>query len=514
MYGILLSELVSILAVFFSVHHIFTYLYDPKKLRRFPGVSIAPFTNAWGVLHQFFHTRTIAVHEAHLKYGKAVRVGPSHISFSTLEAIRDIYGHGTPALKDDFYKAFVSTHLNVSDAQEKSVHSTKRKRFAVAFAQKSIVELESVCRDLLIRLKNALDNKVGQEVDMKNMMLYTMYNAISITMFNEDPRFIERDSTVVTAETPSGELYEADLHDSQRRAAHVSVSVAWAPRMIPYIKGLTPWWGEWKDGDRLRDIIIHFVRNRLRMDKERIQCGQEPLDDFMTTLLWDKKKRALCLELGELVTEAQNMFTAAGENTEIALTNIIWLLVRTPRAAERLRQELNEAFATSAEPMIIPSYDMIKDLPYLRACIDEGLRLRPSLPGGLPRVVPKGGMRVSGEWFEEGTTISVSTHTVHRDPSIFGEDPESYVPERWLQPGSNRLQRGFLAFSQGGRACLGRNIAYFQMQLIIATLFRRYDFALRKPDWELEVKEAFSGHTEPLPIKVLEVRKSNTIAVN
>jgi benzoate 4-monooxygenase len=335
------------------------------------------------------------------------------------------------------------------------------------------------------------------------MMLYLMYNVISVTMFNQDPQFLERDSTVVTAETISGEQYEADLHKSLCGSLHVSTSVGWAPKCIPWIKFLTSWHEEWKDSDRIRDITIHFVRNRLRQDTDRVRAGQEPLDDFMTTLLWDKNKDPLCLEFGELVTEAQNLFNAAGENTEIALTNILWLLMRTPRVVEKLRRELNDALPGGLDATGIPSYEQIKDLPYLRACIDEGLRLRPSLPGGLPRIVPKGGMQVSGEWFDEGTTISVSTHTVHRDPVIFQEDPEEYVPERWLQPGGSLLQRAFLAFSQGGRGCLGRNIAYLEMQLVVATLFLRYDFALRSKDWELGINETFSAHTAPLPATVV-----------
>ena len=70
-------------------------------------------------------------------------------------------------------------------------------------------------------------------------------------------------------------------------------------------------------GDGLRVVTIHFVCNRLRMDTERFQKGLEPLDDLMSTMPWDKNQDALGLELGELVTEAANMFNAAAENTEL-----------------------------------------------------------------------------------------------------------------------------------------------------------------------------------------------------
>ncbi|GAT28911.1 cytochrome P450 [Aspergillus luchuensis] len=254
---------------------------------------------------------------------------------------------------------------------------------------------------------------------------------------------------------------------------------------------------------QLQHITTHFVRERVSMDIERVDAGLPPLDDLMTTLVWDRnREQPLCLELGELVTEAQNLFSAAGGNTEISLTNIIWYLASNPHVVRRLRAELADALPLHNDSSNPISYDLVKNLPYLRACIDEGLRLRPSIPGGLPRVVPKGGMMVSGEWLEEGTTVSLSTYTVHRYPDVFGLDPERYIPERWLQPGSRDMQRGFLAFSQGGRGCLGRNIAYFQMQLVIAALVWRYDLTLREEGWELETMETFSAHTGSLPVVV------------
>ena len=208
-------------------------------------------------------------------------------------------------------------------------------------------------------------------------------------------------------------------------SSRMATSAGWAPKAMKLVQFLTQWHPGWARGNGLRDVTIHFVRNRLRMDTERIQKGLEPLDDLISTMLWDKNQNALGLELGELVTEAANMFNAAGENTEIATTNIIWLLAKTPRAAGKLREELDGAF--DHKRAAIPRYEDVKDLPYLRACIDEGLRLRPSIESGLPRLVPPEGMRVDGEWLEGGTTVSVSTHTVHRDPRIFHENAEKYV---------------------------------------------------------------------------------------
>jgi cytochrome P450 len=514
MYGLMLAEVgLIVLLGLFVVRPVYVYAKDPKGLRRFPAVPIASLTNAWNFIHQLLSTRTVAVHDAHMKYGKIVRIGPKHVSMATPQAVKDIYGHGTPATKDNFYGAFASTHLNVSDSQEKSVHNTKRKRFAVAFAQKSVTELEYVAQEHLQRLVNILDARITAPlkstselpdpkdmVDMKSQMVYLMYDIMSVMLFSQDPDFLRRQTTMTTAETVAGKLYQADVHKVLKGSLAVSATLGWAPEWMKVNKILTGWHSMWKAGDELRDVTIHLLRNRIRMENEQLAAGGKPIVDMFSTLLWNRDREPLGLEFGELVTEASNLFNAAGENNEIALTNIIWLLARTPKAAAKLREEVDEAFDNS-DSSIVPAYDTIKDLPYLRACIDEGLRLRPSLQGGLPRVTPESGMSVGGQWLEGGTTVSVSTYTIHRDPEIF-HDPYEYIPDRWLESGANEMQKVFLPFSQGGRACLGRNIAYFEMSLVIATLFRRYEFVLPKPNWDLEVAETMSAHTGPLPLKI------------
>lgn len=486
------------LSLRFLLWPLLRYYHDSKRLRRFSAPSVAGLTNAWGVWHQYAHTRTEEVHQAHLRFGPVVRVGREHVSFATLEAIRDIYGHGTPMTKDKFYSAFTSTHLNISDAQDKKVHNAKRKRFAAAFTQKNIVLMEDVVRDHLERMVRLLDEK--KEVDMKRVMLHFTYSVFSIMFYAQDLGFIENESTITTAETPDGRLYETDMYSSVVVSARPATAAGWAPKSMGMIKFLTQWHSGWSIGDGIRDVTIHLVRNRVKMDTARMSKGEQPLHDLFTTMLFNKEQEALGLELGELVTESTNMFNAAGENTEIALTNIIWLLCRNPGAVAKLREELDTAYDWRTTP--IPQYEVVKDLPYLRACIDEGLRLRPSLEGGLPRLVPEGGMRVGGEWLEGGTTVSVSTRTVHRDTAIFHERPEDYIPERWLRDDAAAMQRGFLAFSQGGRGCIGRNIAYFEISLILAVLFSRYDLELPSPDWWLGIDENFSAHTKPLPLKV------------
>lgn len=80
-----------------------------------------------------------------------------------------------------------------------------------------------------------------------------------------------------------------------------------------WIKALRAWRSKWSDGDGPRDARIYLIRKRLRMDTERIRASQPPLENIMTILIFDAKGKnePLCLELGELATEAQKIFSAS-----------------------------------------------------------------------------------------------------------------------------------------------------------------------------------------------------------
>lgn len=110
-------------------------------------------------------------------------------------------------------------------------------------------------------------------------------------------------------------------------------------------------------------------------------------------------------------------------------------------------------------------------------------------------------MYIDGHWIPGNTTVAVPAYTAHRNPDIFTE-PEEFRPERWLGDGAKRAQASFIAFSSGGRGCIGRNISYMEQSILVATLIRRYDFELPSPDWQLQWEEAFNLWPGPMPLSI------------
>ena len=92
------------------------------------------------------------------------------------------------------------------------------------------------------------------------------------------------------------------------------------------------------------------------------------------------------------------------------------------------------------------SYKDIAKMPYLDACVKEGMRLTSPFSGPLPRLSPRGGISIDGTYIPEGTVILVMHCQMHMDERIFPE-PAKFSPERWLGPQGNELDRFFLGVS-------------------------------------------------------------------
>ena len=126
---------------------------------------------------------------------------------------------------------------------------------------------------------------------------------------------------------------------------------------------------------------------------------------------------------------------------------------------------------------------------------------------GLPRRTLGEGATIVGHHIPCGVTISAPVYTIQCNETLF-KDVSKYVPERWLpeNPGTieeeNRnLKDYYLPFSLGGRACIGRNLAYMQMSLAISAMVLAFDWELAAPGFEIVPEEKFIFNSGPLPVR-------------
>lgn len=195
----------------------------------------------------------------------------------------------------------------------------------------------------------------------------------------------------------------------------------------------------------------------------------------------------------DLTCDQLNSFLFAGHDTTSTL--ICWILYelsRTPRVLRALRKELADLFGTHATTQTIVAHltgpdgsELINRMTYASAVVKESLRLWP--PGATARKTQLGdGLTASiriGDEMQEFNLDGLMLYHVHsitqRDPAVFGETADMFVPERWLDGGGG--DGGFpagawRAFERGPRNCIGQALALIEARVVLALVVGRYEF--------------------------------------
>jgi Cytochrome P450 len=123
---------------------------------------------------------------------------------------------------------------------------------------------------------------------------------------------------------------------------------------------------------------------------------------------------------------------AGSDSTGVVMRTVWYNLLAHPSSLRRFHEELLEAERKNALTRPLPTWNEVRDLPYLDACINEAVRLHPPFCLPFERVVPEGGVTICGQYFARGTVVGISPYVVNRHRPTFGEDADVWRPERWL----------------------------------------------------------------------------------
>ncbi|KAK8012894.1 cytochrome P450 monooxygenase [Apiospora marii] len=179
-----------------------------------------------------------------------------------------------------------------------------------------------------------------------------------------------------------------------------------------------------------------------------------------------------------------SLLIAAGSDAvrfTIAATLFHWTTQSpTPTSLARATAEVRTTSGLHPTTVTDPAAVLGPSLRYLRACVDEAMRLNPPKPSSIPREVAAspttGPMVIDGVPVPAGATVGVCAYALHRDPDIYGPDPHAFRPERWLaRPLDTRMVAAFCPFLKGPRACPGKTVAYLAVQLALFHLLYAFD---------------------------------------
>lgn len=178
--------------------------------------------------------------------------------------------------------------------------------------------------------------------------------------------------------------------------------------------------------------------------------------------------------------EAYLQILAGSDSTTTVLRSTLFLLAGTPIAYAKLRAEVDAATDDARLSYPVASYTEAQRLPYLTACLWEGLRMYPPLFGMKAKKSPPGGDTFKGVYYPEGTEVALCDDALCRNTEIFGNDAHLFRPDRWIQADAETRikyrQTVDAVFGSGRFMCLGRHIAMMELHKAIV------EVGIRRPE--------------------------------
>ncbi|XP_057319460.1 cytochrome P450 CYP12A2-like isoform X2 [Microplitis mediator] len=202
---------------------------------------------------------------------------------------------------------------------------------------------------------------------------------------------------------------------------------------------------------------------------------------------------------------ALDMLTAGIDTTGNATGLLLYHLSINPRVQEKLREETLNLLPNKTSPV---TFDVLNNIPYLKACIKESLRLTPIAIGNLRTMhtdVVLGGYKIPKH------TDVVACHSVlSMSPDHFSR-PEEFLPERWLRNNDTDIKASkdahpfaYMPFGFGPRTCIGRRFAELEMETL--TLKMLQNFKMEWPNDPLKIKSRFINTMgSPLQLKLIDI---------
>ncbi|KFA77429.1 hypothetical protein S40288_03084 [Stachybotrys chartarum IBT 40288] len=456
LYGVAAIALITLSSIVYNL------FFHP--LRSYPGPWYAKASIVWFFYRTILGNYTHAVHQLHLKYGAVVRIAPNELAYTDPQAWKDIYGHrnGIPENAKDPSQIISEdpAHPTIIDATREH-HSKIRRLISNGFSDKSMRQQENVLASYVKLFIEGLRKNSPGPVDL-------------VEWYNLTGKFTTFDII--------GHLAFAESFDCLTSSKyHPWVSMIFSTlNFVTWLRAL----------NRLAPVaspmLMRFIPKRMREEHEanfemskqkllRRKAAKPEYTDLMTHFLQAEEKGLLVEK--DLVNNAQVFVVAGSETTATLLSGATYYILQDPRVYKTLVDEIRLAFRSPSDITLTA----VSDLKYLLAVLDEALRLYPPAASNHPRVTPPQGAMIVGRFVPPKTVVGINQYAMFRSPLNF-HDPDAFVPERALPTNewkwANDRRDALQPFSYGPRNCVGRNLAYAEMRLIMAHLLLSFDLEL------------------------------------
>ncbi|KAI1210084.1 cytochrome P450 [Annulohypoxylon truncatum] len=437
-------------------------LFHP--LRKYPGPLTAKLSGFYGAYYAWGRNLHLKTWEDHKKYGPVVRQGPNKLVFNSAGALRDIYQNERITKSRAYLIAQRAPSVwGLFSTMDRQMHQKKRKLLGPVVGNRSLQAFEPTMIDQVdIFLRNLLlscqDNS-STPVNMTERFSYLTMDIMSHFVFGY-PLNLQSETVhrFMTRSTPNIFL-------------NVALQLPFLSKIpVSYFRHIRA---------LLRGSQYHNTQTK--MIKARLAKSSHAKQDllYMSDTLQIPEDDNTFIE--EARSEATFILLAGSDTMSTCLSALFFYLSRNTRCYQRLVSEIRSTFRNGGE---IRSGSRLASCRYLRACLDEALRMSPPIPGTLWReqvLESYSGtdpLVIDGHIIPPGTEVGVNTYALHHNENYFPE-PFEFKPERFLSGDvdiDKRAYEGFAPFSIGPRGCIGKSMAYTEASIIVAKTLWYFDF--------------------------------------
>ncbi|KAJ8106899.1 hypothetical protein OPT61_g9238 [Boeremia exigua] len=381
------------------------------------------------------------------------------------------YDFEKPTWLRDTLRRFLGNGLVILEGD---VHRHHRKQIMPAFHFRQIKELYPVfwakSTEFCNVLRAALADEASKVVEIGHYSTQVTLDIIGLAGLGRDIASLRSD------EDELANTYEEVLEPTNEKAVWFLCHLVLPSRLIAMLP--------WKLNERVR--ILTEKLNRICTDfvldqKSKIKQGSQGGQDILSFMI-----RSNNFSDRNLVDHLLTFMAAGHETTSSALTWASYALSTHPAMQSQLRAEIYQHIPN---PQLLsdPHADiatLLESMPHLNGVCNEVLRLYPTIPVS-SRVAVRD-TSVAGVFVPKGTTIFIVPWAMNRNPLLWGDDAEQFVPTRWIDKATGRATMdggaesnyAFLTFLHGPRSCIGERFARAELRALVAAFVGGFEMEM------------------------------------